>query len=66
MSRFQSLHGTVLDVITLSTDKFIDSESINKISEETNLNQSENSSSSFRNNTVVIKIDSKCSENKGH
>lgn len=65
MSRFQSLHGTVLDVIALSTDKFIDSESINKISEETNLNQSENSSSSFRNNTVDIKMDSKCSENKG-
>lgn len=30
MSRFQSLHGTVLDAIAASTDKFIESESMNK------------------------------------
>lgn len=66
MRRFQSLHGTVLDVIALSPDKFIEGESINKISKEINLNQSENSLSSYRNKTVDIKMDSKCSENKRH
>lgn len=37
-----------------------------QFSKEINLNQSENSSSSFINNTADIKMDSKCSENKRH
>lgn len=43
------------DVIGLSTGKYMESESINTISKDINLNKSENLSSGFRNNAIDIK-----------